>query len=215
MVDADQTPYFFLQSLPMRTFALSLGLLGTLFTACGTIDRRIDPESPDAVGGATLDSLDILAMSDQMARDIQASGILRSATPENRVTFYITNLRNDSSEPIDNEIILTRMRTRIARSLGRKVRILDRSSESMSEIKEERRAKREGAVTQNPGMEGALAGSDYVLNGTIKDRVKQGRSLKSVYYLVTFQLTDLETSELSWTNDYEVKFESEKSVISR
>jgi PBP1b-binding outer membrane lipoprotein LpoB len=45
--------------------------------------------------------------------------------------------------------------------------------------------------------------------------VKQSGKLKSAYYLVTFELTDLETGRLVWTGDYEAKFESEKSVISR
>ena len=76
-------------------------------------------------------------------------------------------------------------------------------------------AKASGAVTSNPNLAGNLAGSDYALKGTIKDRVLQGRDLKSVYYLVTFELTDLATSELVWTNEYETKFVSEKSVISR
>jgi hypothetical protein len=45
--------------------------------------------------------------------------------------------------------------------------------------------------------------------------VQQSGKLKIAYYLVTFEMTDLETSRLMWTNDYETKFESEKSVITR
>jgi len=93
--------------------------------------------------------------------------------------------------------------------------ILDRSKEGLEEIRAERAAKRAEAVSSNPNMKGALAGSDYVLKGTIKDRVVQSRDIKSAYYLVTFELTDLETGELAWTGQYEAKFGTEKSVISR
>ena len=60
-----------------------------------------------------------------------------------------------------------------------------------------------------------MGGSDYILKGTIKDRRIQSDRMRSVYYLVTFELTDLETQELVWTNEYEAKFISERSVISR
>ncbi len=70
-------------------------------------------------------------------------------------------------------------------------------------------------MTSNESRRGGVAGADYVLSGAIRDRVKQGADIKSVYYQITFEITDLETTELVWTHDYEVKFESEKSVISR
>ncbi|MHC5064645.1 MAG: hypothetical protein ACYTG5_11805 [Planctomycetota bacterium] len=155
-------------------------------------------------------------MADQMSRDIIASGILRSPDPQQRISFHITSLRNDSGDVIDKEIVLTRIRTSLQRNLGRQqVRVLDRSKESAEEVMAERAAKRSGAVDSNPAMRGQVGGSDYVLKGTIKDRRIQSGDMRSVYYLVTFELTDLETQELVWTNEYEAKFVSEKSVISR
>ncbi len=187
-----------------------------VLAACGTVDKRIDPDSPDPVGGAVLRSQDISSMADQMSRDIIAAGILRSSDPQRRISFHITSLRNDSGDVIDKEIVLTRIRTSLQRNLGRQqVRVLDRSKESAEEVMSERAAKRSGAVDSNPAMRGQVGGSDYVLKGTIKDRRIQSGSMRSVYYLVTFELTDLETQELVWTNEYEAKFLSEKSVISR
>lgn len=193
-------------------FVLTLLLLAS----CGTVDRRIDPDAPDPVGGAVLRSQDIGAMAEQMSRDIIASGVLDNPDPARRTTFHITSLRNDSSDVIDREIILTRIRTQIQRTLGvRNVRILDRSQESAEAVLAERAAKRSGATDYDPNRRGQLGGSDYVLKGTIKDRRLQSEDLRSVYYLVTFELVDLETQELTWTNEYEAKFESERSVISR
>jgi hypothetical protein len=192
-----------------------LSLSVALLAACGTTDRRIDPDAPDPVGGGALQSQDIGAMADAMTRDLIAQGILRSNDPEQRITFHVMSLRNDSSDPIDKELILTRIRTQLHRALGRQVRILDRSQESLEEVRAERAAKRAGGVTANPNQAGEVAGSDYALKGTIKDRVLQGRDRKTVYYVITFELTDLETTELVWTNEYETKFETERSVISR
>ncbi|MCA8942857.1 MAG: hypothetical protein KDB80_09890 [Planctomycetes bacterium] len=188
-----------------------------LFTAagCETIDQRIDPDAPDPVGGANLRSQDIKAMADEMARDINQYGVLNSTDPDHRTTFYISSLRNDSADPIDKEIILTKLRTNLFQAFQGRVAILDRSQQGLEAIKAERDAKRDGAVTANPSKQGNVKGSDYVLKGTIKDRTLQSRNLKTAYYLVTFELTDLETGELVWTNDYEAKFATEKSVIAR
>ncbi|MFO1054525.1 MAG: hypothetical protein U1F36_20070 [Planctomycetota bacterium] len=198
----------------IRVVTAALALL--LTTAChSTVDRRIDPDQPDPVGGGKLASEDVRTMADQMARDIVAYGVLASHDPKEPITFHITELRNDSSDVIDKELVLTKLRTNLFKALGNRVQILDRSKEGLEAVRAEREAKRAGAVTANPNQAGSLLGSDYVLKGTIKDRVLQAGSRKSVYYLVTFELTDLETSRLAWTGDYEVKFETEKSVISR
>ena len=96
-----------------------------------------------------------------------------------------------------------------------KIRVIDRSAEDLDDVRREREAKRSGAVAGNEGKVGAILGADYVLKGVIQDRVQQSGKMKSAYYLVTFELLDLETGELKWTNSYETKFESEKSVITR
>lgn len=186
-----------------------------LSTACGTVDKRVDPDENDEVGGAVLQSQDIRSMADQMARALADSPALRSADSSERVRLYIGELRNDSSDPIDKEIVLTEIRTQLFETFQGRVAILDRSKEGLEAIRAERAAKRADAVDANPGQRGNVLGADYVLKGTVKDRVQQSRDMKSVYYLVTFELTDLETSELMWTKSYQAKFVSEKSVISR
>ncbi len=201
----------------MRTTVSAFSLLGLfLINACaGTIDRRVDPDSPDAVGGAALQSQDIRTMANKMAASIRESGVLTSTVDGQRTTFHITELANQSSDVINRQIILASLEADLFEALGGKVRVLDRSAEGLEAVKREREAKRAGAVSSNQGRRGEVLGSDYVLKGTIRDRVQQSGKLKSAYYLVTFELTDLETSEKVWIGKYETKFESEKSVITR
>jgi hypothetical protein len=200
----------------MRMFAPCCGLFGLLLlTACSTIDKRVDPDAPDEVGGAALQSQDIRTMALKMADDLRASGILTSQAAGQTVTFHITELKNESSDTINRTIVLTKLRTELMKALPGRLTVLDRSAEGLEAVKHEREAKRAGAVTANEGMKGNVLGSDYVLKGVIQDRVQQSGHAKSAYYLVTFELTDLETSRLVWTNDYEAKFLTEKSVITR
>jgi PBP1b-binding outer membrane lipoprotein LpoB len=197
----------------MRT-TFCCGLLGLLLAACGTPpDRRVDPDVDDEMGA--LQSQDIRTIADQMARDLASSGILTSTANNQTVTFHITEMVNKSSDPIDRTIILRKLRTDLFKALKQQVVVLDRSAEGLEAVKHERDAKRSGAVTANEGKHGSVLGSDYVLKGVIEDRTLQQNAKKSHYYLVTMELTDLETGQLKWTNDYEAKFLSYQSVIAR
>ena len=193
---------------------VSVGLIGLLLSACaGTRDTRVSADAPDSVTGSGLQSQDIRTMADQMAADIKAYGILAPNRDGERTSFYIYEMRNDSSDVIDKEIILTKLRTNLFQAFKGQVKIIDRAPEANDLVDAERRMKERGQVSGTNDRK--VAGSDYVLKGTIKSRDRQAGRLRSSYMLVTFELTDLVTGELAWTNDYEMKTESEKSVINR
>ena len=152
-------------------------------------------------------------MAVDMAAKIKASGVLAPGKEGERSSFFIYELRNDSSDTIDKELILTKLRTNLFEAFGRQVKILDRSPQASDLVDAERRMKDRGQVSGTNDRK--VAGSDFVLKGTIKSRDRQAGKLKSSYILVTFELTDLVTQELVWTGDYDMKTESEKSVINR
>ena len=196
----------------MMNRSICCGLLG-LLAACGsTIDRRVDPDAPDVTGGTGLQSQDIRTMADQMARDILASGVLTAAQPGERISFYVLDMENRSSDVIDKNLILDKMETQLYHALKGRVQILDRSAMGLDAVRREREAKRSGAIAGKESMKESVAGADYALTGLIHDRVAQSGKLKSVYYLVTFRLLNLESDEIVWKGDYETKFESEKNT---
>ena len=196
----------------LRPFAV--GLLGLLLTACGsTRDTRVDLDAADSVTGTGLQSMDIRTMAQRFAAALQADGILAPGKEGERVSFYVTQLRNDSADVIDKELILVNLRTALFKSYGRRVRFLDRSPEANELVDAERRMKERGQVTGTNDRQ--VAGSDYALKGLIKSRDRQSGRLRSSYIVVTLELVDLVTGELMWTDDYQMKTESEKSVINR
>ena len=185
-----------------------------LIAACGgTRDSRVNPDAPDTVTGTGLQSQDVRTMAMDMAAKIKASGVLAPGKEGERASFFIYELRNDSSDTIDKEIILTKLRTELFNAFGRQVKILDRSPQASDLVDAERRMKERGQVSGSNDRK--IAGSDFVLKGTIKSRDRQAGKLKTNYVLVTFELTDLVTQELAWTGDFDMKTESEKSVINR
>lgn len=193
---------------------VTCGLIGLVLSACrGTIDRRVDPDAADTVTGTGLQSQDIRTMVNKMSAALKADGILAPGREGERVSFFITELRNDSSDVIDKQLILRELRTELFNSFGRTIRILDRSPEANDIVDAERRMKDRGEVSGTNTRK--VAGSDFVLKGVIASRDRQAGKLKSQYVNVTFELTDLVTSELVWTGDYSMKSESTKSVINR
>ena len=194
--------------------SVTVGLLGLLLTACGsTRDTRVDPDAADSVTGTGLQSMDIRTMATKMAADIKEFGVLAPSRDGVRASFYIYEIVNDSSDTIDKTLILTKLRTDLFQAFRGQVKILDRSPSANDLTDAERRMKDRGQVSGENTRK--IAGSDFVLKGTMKSRDRQAGKLKSSYILVTFELTDLVTQELVWTNDYEMKTESEKSVINR
>ena len=193
----------------------ALPSLLALFAACaaGTRDTRVNPDAPDSVTGTGLQSQDIRTMATSMAADIKAQGVLAPGRDGERASFFITELRNDSSDVIDRELILRQLRTELFKAFGGQVKILDRSPQANDITDAERRMKERGEVSGTNDRK--VAGSDFVLKGVIASRDRQASRLKSSYINVTFELTDLVTQELRWTNDYSMKTESEMSVINR
>jgi len=196
----------------LRSFAV--GLLGLFLTACGsTRDTRVDPDAADSVTGTGLQSMDIRTMAQRFSASLQSDNILSPGKEGARVSFYVTELRNDSSDVIDKELILSNLQTELFRSYGRRVRFLDRSPEANELVDAERRMKDRGQVSGTNDR--PVAGSDFALKGTIKSRDRQAGRLRSSYIVVTIQLVDLVTGELVFLDNYEMKTESEKSVINR
>lgn len=194
--------------------SVTVGLLGLLLTACGTVrDGRVDVDADDTVTGSGLQSSDIRTMAERMAAEIQEYGILAPSRDGDRTSFYIYEIRNDSSDTIDKELILTKLRTNLFKAFRGQVKIIDRSPSGNDLVDAERRMKERGQVSGENKRK--VAGSDFVLKGTMKSRDRQAGKLRSSYILVTFELTDLVTGELAWTGEYDMKTESEKSVINR
>ena len=194
---------------PWRFLSVLFPVLLLSLAACGTTNKRIDPDTDDGVGGGGIESGDVRSVGDQFARDILAWPRLFAggANP----VIYFSELKNTSSAVIDKQIMLEKIETKIVRNSDGRVRFIDRSKEGMEAIMKERTAKREGAVSSSGNK--ALMGSDYVLKGTIRSVEKRGKDLKSAYYLITMELTDLESSEKVWKNEYEFKWLGERSAI--
>ena len=192
----------------------TVGLIGLLLTACGsTRDTRVNPDAADSVTGTGLQSMDIRTMASRMAADIKEWGVLAPTSDGKLASFFIYEMVNESSDTINKMLVLTKLRTELFKAFRGRIDILDRSPSATDLSNAEQRMKQRGEVTGANNKK--VFGSDFVLKGRMMSRDRQAGKLKSSYILVTFELTDLATQKLVWTNDYEMKTESERSVINR
>ncbi len=203
-----------------KAAALAAGL--AVSGGCGTFKERVDLNENDKVAGAVLESKDIKLAAAQMVKDIIESGVLAKKPGQTKpVTIYSTGLQNDTSTPMDTKIITDE----ILIALGRAARdpktsesvyaeFLDRSQVTLAALKEERTAKRSGAVEGDISDNG-IAAADLLLTGRVSERSHQSTEVVSATFFIPVMLTNLETGKQIWQDRYPVKFRSDRSAVNR
>lgn len=168
------------------------------------------------VSGVGIESQDIRAMTDQMARDILASPTVAKLTNPPYVIVDDAYFTNEGSEPLNKRMITERLMIELNRAAAGRMFFVERQAEDM--VQAERERKREGEVGQGANAPtGKIAGADYRLTGRImtQDTIDPKSGKKSRYHQITFKLVDLESSLAVWTNLYEFKKSAETDVLYR
>jgi len=200
--------------------------LAVLITACGSTPYRpidnvagrpttyIDSGTRGAVSGVGVESQDILSMTDRMMRSIISSGILDGKTKAPRIIMDSKYFENQSSQAINKNLIIDKLRTGLIRSARGRVMFIARQSIGM--VEQERQLKRDGQVDQaTTGMTKATAGADYRLRGSIKslDSIDRQTGTIQRYTQITFELIDLEYGAIIWADEFEFsKFAQDDAI---
>jgi len=154
------------------------------------------------VAGTGVESQDLVAVTDKMARSILAIPEIARSSSAPRVVLEPVN--NETRFTINKDIFLTRLRTQLnSKALG-KVRFLDR--EMMATLEREQRLKQQGLVTAtaDPNVT-EFRGADYFLTGKLQGLTTKTTAGTSDYVLYSFRLTDARTSEIVWEDSAEIK----------
>ncbi len=154
------------------------------------------------VAGTGVESQDLVAVTDRMARSIL--GIPAIAQASKPPVVAIDPVVNETRFPINKDIFLTRIRTQLNSRAAGRVSFLAR--ENMRALERERQLKQDGLVTASADPHQVeFLGADYFLTGKlqgISTRTSQG---VSDYILYSFQLIDARTSVIVWEDMAEIK----------
>lgn len=163
---------------------------------------RLNPDEQGFVAGTGIESQDLVAVADKMARSILA--IPQIAQASRPPVVVLDPVENKTRFPINKDIFLTRIRAQLNSRAQGKVIFLAR--DRMATLERERNLKREGALTSasNPNVQ-EFQGADYFLTGTLEGLSTRTRAGTSDYILYSFQLIDARTSAIVWEDMAEVK----------
>jgi PBP1b-binding outer membrane lipoprotein LpoB len=154
------------------------------------------------VAGTGVESQDLLAVTDKMARSILGvSQIANAATPPRIV---LEPVQNDTRFPINKDLFLDRIRGELTKKSQGKVVFLAR--ERMAALEKERDLKRTGQVTStsDPNVQ-EFKGADFFLTGKLGGMTTRTKAGTSDYVLYSFQLINPRTSEIVWEDSAEIK----------
>jgi penicillin-binding protein activator len=166
----------------------------------------VDPtQSVHGVSSIGIESQDIRAMTDQMVRDLMATPLFGNAQVVPRVIIDDTRFVNESTQMLNVNMLLDRMRIELMRASAGKILFVSRQNVDLVQLEKE--LKEAGSVeSRNGEHRQALAGADYRLIGRITSQVAASRSgIQTNYYSISFEMLDLSTGYAVWGNLYDTK----------
>jgi penicillin-binding protein activator len=191
-------------------FLLSVGCL-TLLTGCassgvrnpsGTPVTELRPDEAGTVRGTGVESQDLVAVTDKMARSIlNVKQIANAQTPP---LIVLDPVRNETRFPISKDIFLTRISGQLMSKAQGKVLFLAR--DRWETLQKERELKRQGQVTasSDPTVQ-EFKGADYFLTGKLQSLTVKAAAGTSDYVLYSFELIDARTTVIIWADQAEIK----------
>ena len=189
--------------LPLTSAALVAGCASSgVKNPSGVPVTRMNADEQGFVAGTGVESQDLVAVTDKMARSVLAiPQIAGAATPP---VVVLDPVNNETRFPINKDIFLTRIRSQLNSRTAGKVTFLAR--DRMAALEKERNLKREGAVTAGSDpQKQEFKGADYFLTGTLQGLSTRTTKGTSDYILYAFQLIDARTSAIVWEDNAEIK----------
>lgn len=192
--------------------SLVVGLVAVLLGACGS--RQFSQGSYDDVQEDRLlddkfNESDMRRIAETMVQSLTSSPIITDA--KKRPVILVTLVKNRSEEHIDMKSMTDKIRVAVVKS--GKFRFTEK--ETRADLAEEMDYQTQsGYVDPSTARKmGKQIGADYFLTGEITDRVQEVGSKKYVYYKATFNLVNIQTGILDWTDEKEIrKYYQKRSV---
>jgi penicillin-binding protein activator len=198
---------------------VALAACGTMpQNAAGVAPTDVNPAVGGPIRGVGIEGRDIISMSDQMMRDMLASARLTQQRDGRapRVIVDAANFSNDSTQPINRNIITDRLRVALNRASSGRLSFVGR--QYAAAVESERQLKRSGTTdVGTTGMVRATLGADYRLGGRIAslDQKSARTGMVGRYTQITFEMFDLESSEIVWSGMYEFERAAADDVMYR
>jgi len=190
---------------------VSLTLFGIFSTGCGqrafTKGQYDDPNKVILLDDKFNEN-DMQLVSNQLVDSLIQFGKIKDAT--NPPIVMVGTVRNRTSEHIDVKSLTDKIRTELIKS--GKFRFSDKTSRD--EVAEEYEYQSGGLVDQKTAArKGKQVGVQYLITGDIGSNVQEVGKDKVIFYIVTLNLTDLESNLIEWSDNKEIRKRYKKQSV--
>jgi penicillin-binding protein activator len=183
----------------------------------GVKATELDPSQRGPVSGVGIESQDIISMTDRMVRDMLSNPQLAGRTTAPRVIVDDQYFTNESAQRLNKRIITDRLRVNLNRASNGRMSFVGREYAAM--IAAERELKREGVTdVGTTGLTRAQAGVDFRLTGRITSEdaaSNDGSGRVQRFNQITFEMIDLESGVIVWSNLYDFSRVAADAVVYR
>jgi penicillin-binding protein activator len=203
-----------LESGPMikLTFSMiSVLFFGLVFAGCGP-KAFTKGEYDDPTRTALLDDKFNEADLQQMAETIVQAMVGCDSIVESRQkpVVAVEKVQNRTEEHIDTVSLTDKIRTALIKS--RKVRFINK--EERGTLEDEYQYNESGNVSSaSQKKRGKQIGADYIMSGSLATNVQEVGNDKLIYYKLTMNLTNLETSTIDCTEEREIRKKFRKRSV--
>jgi uncharacterized protein (TIGR02722 family) len=151
---------------------------------------------------------DMQQMADSVIKAMVSCGYVANA--QKPPVVIVEKVQNRTEEHIDMVSMTDMIRTSLIKS--GKVRFVDK--EARGTLDEEYQYNASGAVSgPTQKKKGGQIGADYIMNGEVSTNVQQVGDDKFIYYKITMNMTNTESSTIDCVQDYQLRKQFKRQSV--
>lgn len=194
----------------MKKYFIALLAMPLLF-ACAPSVKRVETNLVKDVSGGWNDT-DAQMVAQEMITDCLQGGWYNRFLTRNgkEPTVIVGTVTNNTMEHINTDVFIESMQRALINSA--KVDFVA-SADERGEIRTERLEQDEFASEATRKAFGQEIGADYMLSGVLNSVVDQAGSKAVVFYQVNLKLIDIETNQIVWNGQKQIKKYVKRSKV--
>lgn len=179
-------------------------MVALILSSCGSrqfTQGKYDDMSEERLLDDKFNESDMRQIAETMVKSLTESALIHDS--KKRPVVLVTLVKNRSQEHIDMKSMTDKIRVALVKS--GKFRFTEK--ENREEIAGEIEYQSHGGYVdpETARKKGKAIGAEYFLTGEITDRVQEVGNKKYVYYKATFNLVNINSGILDWTDEKEIR----------